>query len=218
MQDLKLYTYSRSSASYRVRIALNVKGLPWKPEYVHLIRDGGQEKLPAYRNINPQQLVPSFTSNGDVITQSLAIIEYLDEVHPQPALLPSEPMDRAYVRSLAYAIACDIHPLNNLRVLKYLEDQLGTEKKKRDEWYCHWIKEGFSAIEQRLIRDGRHKAFCLGDVVSLADLCLIPQVYNARRFHCDMAAFPVIDCIYKNCMELAAFKHASPEEQGDYEV
>jgi len=216
MQNLTLYTYCRSSASYRVRIALNLKGLTYHPEYIHLIKDGGQEKSERYLNINPQKLVPSLSSGNQILTQSLAIIEFIEEEHPQPSLLPSAPVDRAFVRSLAYTVGCEIQPLNNLRVLQYLENQFQIEKSQRDLWYSHWVQEGFTAIETRLNVENHDQGFCFGDQPSFADLCLIPQVYNAIRFNCDMAQYPLINHIYQNCTKIAAFQQAAPEQQADF--
>jgi len=216
-QNLTLYTYCRSSAAYRVRIALNYKGLAYQSEYVHLLKDGGQEKSEDYRKINPQQLVPSFADGNNIITQSLAIIEYIEETHPTPALLPSSASDRAFVRSLAMNIACDIHPLNNLRVLTYLDKELNIDKENRETWYRHWINEGFSALEEQLARIKNKSDYCFSNQITLADICLIPQVYNGMRFKCNIESYPIINQIYQNCMKLAAFKQSSPEEQVDFE-
>ena len=225
MQAVKLYTYCRSSAAYRVRIALNIKGLDYHSEYVHLLKGGGEQFSAAYRALNPQMLVPSYCDGEQTLTQSLAIIEYLEERHPHPALLPKAPQARAQVRSLALNIACDIHPLDNLRVLRYLEQHLGLDKAARECWYCHWIDEGLSALEasmmaQRLADTGAGVEtggdYCHGDQVSLADLCLIPQVYNALRFNCDISIYPTIQRIYQHCMGLADFQQAAPEQQTDF--
>ena len=221
MQDVKLYTYYRSSAAYRVRIALNIKVIAYQAEYIHLLKDGGQVNTAEYQQINPQKLLPSYREGDDIFTQSLAIIEYIDETHPSPPLLPSSALDRAFVRSLALSIACDIHPLDNLRVLKYLQNKLNIDKKDRDCWYCHWIQEGFTALETRLRQNNVNRKsessdYCFGKQVTLADICLIPQVYNAIRFKCVLNNYPIINSIYNNCMKLPAFQQASPEQQVDF--
>ncbi|WP_027856939.1 maleylacetoacetate isomerase [Marinobacterium jannaschii] len=211
---MKLYTYWRSSAAYRVRIALNLKGLPYQSEYVHLVKDGGEQRSAAYRKINPQQLVPSLeTDAGEVLTQSLAMIEYLDECYPDPALLPADPVARAKARSMAQLIACEVHPLNNLRVLQHLGGELGLDKAAQGDWYRHWLAEGFKALEALLA--GQDKQFCCGDAPGLADICLVPQVYNARRFELDLTPYPNIRRIDARCRELEAFAAAAPEAQGD---
>jgi maleylacetoacetate isomerase/maleylpyruvate isomerase len=177
-----LYTYWRSSAAYRVRIALNIKGVEYDSRSVHLVRDGGEQHSPAYRQINPQGLVPALVHEDRIYSQSLAIIEYLEERYPEPSLLPRDPGDRARVRGLAQMVACDIHPLNNSRVQKYLVGELGLGDEQKLAWYRHWITLGFGAIEARLDQDGYTGRFCHGDTAGLADLCLVPQVYNAERF------------------------------------
>lgn len=216
---MKLYHYFRSSASYRVRIALNLKGLTCEQIPVHLLKDGGQQLLPEYRAINADALVPALVvddgATDAVITQSLAIIEYLDEVHPQPPLLPASAADRAFVRSVALSIACDIHPLNNLRVLRYLSGNLKVSDADRDAWYRHWCEQGLQALETTLARDKRVGRFCYGDAPTLADCCLIPQIYNARRLQCDLSALPTIMRINDHCLTLDAFGKASPENQPD---
>ena len=225
MQAVRLYTYCRSSAAYRVRIALNLKGLDYHSEYIHLLKVGGEQFSAAYRALNPQMLVPSYCEGEQTLSQSLAIIEYLEERHPNPALLPKGSQARAQVRSLALSIACDIHPLNNLRVLRYLEQQLVLDKAARERWYCHWIDEGFSALETRLMAqrgvdtDTGVRAngdYCHGDQPSMADICLIPQVYNALRFNCDISVYPTIQRIYQHCMGLTDFQQAAPEQQADF--
>jgi maleylpyruvate isomerase len=209
-----LHDYFRSSAAYRVRIALNLKGLAAERRYVHLRR--GDQRAPGYLEVNPQGFVPTLEIDGLRLTQSLAIIEYLDEKHPKPALLPATPEDRAWVRSVALAIACDIHPINNLRVLKYLGKALKVEEPARDEWYRHWVREGFAPIEAQLAARARG-AFCLGNAPTLADVCLIPQVANAHRLNVDMAPYPRIASINAACLAIPAFDAARPEVQPDAE-
>jgi maleylacetoacetate isomerase len=210
---LKLYTYFRSSAAYRCRIALNLKGLTHETVFVHLIKDGGQHTKPAYRALNPQALLPTLEHDGKVITQSLAIIEYLDEIQPQPPLLPRDAGERAKVRAFALAIACDIHPLNNLRVLNYLKGPLGHDQAAVDAWYRHWVETGLAACEALLPGDG--SKFCFGDEPSLAHACLVPQIYNARRFNADLSAIPRLVAIEEACGKLTAFAQAAPEAQPD---
>jgi len=211
---VKVYTYFRSSAAYRLRIALNLKGLSGDMVSIHLQKDGGQHRKPEYRAINPQMRVPSLKlDSGEVLTQSLAIIEYLDEVDPQPPLLPRDPVARAKVRALALAIACDIHPLNNLAPLRYLKNELGQEQSKIDAWYHHWILEGFEALET-MVRPG---PYAFGGEVTLADVCLVPQIYNARRLKVPLDRFPKLVAIDAACAKLPAFEQARPESQPDAE-
>ena len=218
MRDsLVLYDYWRSSAAYRVRIALNIKALRYEQQPVHLVRDGGQQRQPAYASLNPQRLVPTLLHGEAVLTQSLAIVEYLEERWPEPRLLPQDPLERARVRSLAQVIACDLHPLNNLRVLAYLRDRLRIDDTARTEWYRHWVADGLTAFESLLARAGGKSRFCHGDSPGLADCCLMPQVYNARRFDCDMQAFPLIRQVAANCETIDAFKQAHPDNQPDAE-
>ena len=212
---MELFTYFRSSAAYRVRIALNLKGIQADYRYVHLVKDGGQHHKPEYLQLNPQGLVPALRDDGKVLTQSLAIIEYLDETHPEPPLLPKGPVGRARVRALAQVVACEIHPVNNLRILKYLEKEFGIDEAGRKQWYRHWVVEGFAALEKLLNDSPATGKFCHGDQPTLADLCLVPQVFNARRFEVDIAQFPVIVRIDAACMELDAFSSAAPERQAD---
>ncbi|MEX3764620.1 maleylacetoacetate isomerase [Paraburkholderia phenoliruptrix] len=218
--DLKLYSYFRSSASFRVRIALNLKRVSYDQIAVHLLRDGGEQFSAEYNAINPQSLVPTLsdTSNGaqQILSQSLAIIEYLDECYPTPPLLPDNIADRAFVRSVALQIACEIHPINNLRVLKYLET-LGVGAAKKDEWYAHWISLGFSALESRLVADPRVGSFVCGDTPSVADICLVPQVWNARRFNVRLDAYPTILRVADHALCHPAFERASPSMQPDSE-
>ncbi|MDX1454672.1 MAG: maleylacetoacetate isomerase [Gammaproteobacteria bacterium] len=213
--SLELHTYWRSSAAYRVRIALNIKQLEADHKFVHLVKDGGQQHKPSYLKLNPQGRVPTLVHNGMPFTQSIAIIEYLDELHPNPALLPEDMKDRAWVRSLSSMIACDVHPLNNLGVLDYLKTEFGADEAAVKRWYQHWIVEGFSALEKRLAADARPGSFCYGDHVTMADLFLVPQVYNAERFDVDMSQFEMISAIAANCRTLDAFIKAAPEHQAD---
>src|SRR5580693_4679625 len=196
-----LYGHALSSASYRVRIALSLKGL----QYTSVLLDlrAGEQRLEGFLQINSQGFVPALAlDDGTVLTQSAAIIEYLDEIHPQPRLLPQAPVARARVRALSHAVTCDVHPLNNLRVLQYLEKDLGHDKALRDAWYGHWVQLGFDAIERRLIRDAETGRFCHGDAPTMADVCLVPQVFNARRFAVDLEAYPRIVGIDSACREL----------------
>lgn len=218
---MKLYSYFRSSASYRVRIALNLKGLTYDTVPVHLVRHGGEQLSAEYRKLNPDGLVPALVDeSGDepaVLTQSLAIIEYLEEAYPQAPLLPPGALDRAYVRSVALSIACDIHPLNNLRVLRYLVRDLKVSESDKDAWYRHWCEQGLAALETTLARDARVGTFCLGETPSLADCFLVPQIANAQRLQCDLSAMPTIMRINANCLALDAFANAAPAKQPDAE-
>jgi maleylacetoacetate isomerase len=217
MQQLALYTYFRSSAAYRVRIALNLKNIAYESRFVHLLKNGGEQYGDDYRQINPQQRIPALRDGEAVLTQSTAIIEYLEETHPEPSLLPGSAQERARIRAFAQAIACDIHPLDNLRVLRFLENEMGVDKTRRDKWYCHWIRDGFAALEQQLASHSGTGTYCFGDQVTLADVFLVPQAYNARRFDCGLEHYPTLNRIFQNCMELDAFKLASPEQQEDFE-
>jgi maleylacetoacetate isomerase len=214
--ELTLYGYWRSSAAYRVRIALNLKGLAYRQVPVHLVKDGGQQRAADYRALNPQQLVPLLVdeaNGGARISQSLAILEYLEEVFPVPALLPDDSVRRAQVRALAMHIACEIHPLNNLRVLQYLSAELGVDDEAKNAWYQHWVGQGLAAVEAGLVCfDGR---LSLNDRPGYLEACLVPQVYNARRFACDLAAYPRILEIVARCETLPAFQQAAPEVQPD---
>ncbi|MCZ4336673.1 maleylacetoacetate isomerase [Shewanella colwelliana] len=215
---MKLYGYWRSSAAYRVRIALNLKGLDAELISVHLVKGGGEQHSESYAALNPQELVPTFVDsdqdgNAFVLTQSMAIVEYLDEQYPQAPLLPSTTQAKASVRALALSIACEIHPLNNLRVLQYLSDTLKVSDEAKNQWYHHWIAQGFSALEKQLTQcAGR---YCFGDCVTVADLCLIPQLYNAKRFNVDLTPYPTICRVWDNCHQLDAFINAAPEQQAD---
>ena len=211
---MKLYTYFRSSAAYRVRIALNLKNVAHEMAAVHLVKDGGRHRQEAYRAINPQLRVPTLVlSSGDVLIQSLAIIEYLDEVHPDPPLLPVDALQRAHVRAVAQMVACDIHPVNNLVTLNYLKGPLKHDQAAVDDWYRNWVVQGFEAIEA-LIHPG---PYAFGSQVTLADLCLVPQVFNARRFKVAMERFPKIAAADAACLKLPAFDKARPENQADAE-
>ncbi|RJG04282.1 maleylacetoacetate isomerase [Noviherbaspirillum sedimenti] len=214
---MKLYSYYRSSASFRVRIALNLKGLPYEYLPVHLVRGGGEQMAPAYQAINPAGLVPALEDDGQLLSQSLAIIEYLEETHPSPALLPAKPADRAYVRAVALQVACEIHPLNNLRVLKYLKGTLGVSEEDKQAWYRHWVTSGFASLEKRLASDPHTGKLVYGDQPTIADLCLIPQVWNARRFDIALDAYPTIARIDEYAMTLEAFRKAEPAAQPDAE-
>lgn len=214
---MKLYSYFRSSASYRVRIALNLKGLAYETVPVHLLRDGGEQLTEAYRKLNPDGLVPALEVEGAALQQSLAIIEYLEETHPQPPLLPQSPLDRAWVRGIALSIACDIHPINNLRVLRYLVRTLKVSEDDKNAWYRHWCEQGLAAVETTLVNDQRTGRFCFGDTPTLADCCLVPQVANARRLECDLSRMPTILRINDACQALDAFARAAPAQQPDAE-
>ncbi|MDE1923624.1 MAG: maleylacetoacetate isomerase [Gammaproteobacteria bacterium] len=215
---MKLYTYYRSSAAFRVRIALELKGLAWTAVPVHLTRDGGEQRKAEYAARNPQQLVPALEDDGAMVTQSLAILEYLEETHPQPPLLPADPAGRARVRAIALAIACDIHPLNNLSVLRYLGSTLGVDEERRNVWYRHWIDRGFAAIEQLIERDRPAGAFCHGEKPTIADCLLVPQVFNAHRYQMSLDPYPRIRAVHEACMRLDAFRRAAPEAQADAET
>jgi maleylpyruvate isomerase len=214
---MKLHGFFRSSASYRVRIALNLKGLAYEQAAVHLSKGGGEQFSPAFRKLNPQSLVPVLEDGTLALTQSLAIIEYLDETHPRPPLLPSTPVERARVRALALAIACDLHPLNNTRVLAYVAGPMGAGEDGKMTWYRHWIAEGLRPLEAMLAGNRATGKFCHGDTPGLADCCLVPQLANARRFKCDVAPYPTLVAIEQNCLALEAFQRAAPDQQPDAE-
>lgn len=214
---MKLYTYFRSSAAYRVRIALNLKGLDYQAVPVHLLREGGQHLMDDYLTINPSGLVPALQDDRMTLTQSMAIIEYLDEVYPLAPLLPKDAVGRARVRELAQIIACDIHPVNNLRVLKYLVKHLGQSEEAKTDWYRHWVIEGLRSLEAHLARNLGTGRFCHGDTPTIADCFLVPQVFNARRFDIDVDAYPTIARIDALCVDLPAFKAAHPSQQPDAE-
>ncbi|MCW3476532.1 maleylacetoacetate isomerase [Limobrevibacterium gyesilva] len=213
---MKLHTYFRSSAAYRVRIALQLKGIGYDPAFVHLTRGGGEQHGPVFRALNPSELVPVLeTDDGAVLSQSLAIIEWLEETHPSPPLLAQDPTTRAQIRAFALAIACDIHPLNNLRVLQYLKRNLGQEQATIDAWYRHWIGVGLPPLEAILQRAGGAGPFCFGAEPSLADICLVPQLANARRYACPLDALPLLLRAEAACRALPAFQAAAPEAQPD---
>jgi maleylacetoacetate isomerase len=214
---MKLYTYFRSSAAYRVRIALNLKGLPYEAVPVHLLKDGGEQLQQGYRMINPSAAVPALQDERGTLTQSMAILEYLEETHPDVPLLPADPLGRARVRELSQIIACDIHPLNNLRVLRYLKHTVGVTEDVKNEWYRHWVSEGLASLEAHLERDAGTADFCHGETPTLADCLLVPQVFNAQRFDIDVSAWPNIARINATCVELPAFQHAHPSQQPDAE-
>jgi maleylacetoacetate isomerase len=209
---MKLYTYSRSSAAWRVRIALALKQIDWAHSFIHLLREGGEQNRPEYRAINPTGLVPMLeTDQGDRLSQSLAIIEWLEETHPTPPLLPSDPLMRARVRGFALTVACDIHPLNNLRVLRYLKQQLGQSDAGRDAWYAHWIATGLTALEAML--QGVPGPFCFGETPTLADICLVPQMANARRLRCPLDDYPSLLRAEAAAIALPAFRDSAPDRQ-----
>jgi maleylacetoacetate isomerase len=211
---MKLYTYFRSSAAYRVRIALHLKGLAYEPAFVHLAR--GAHNGPEYARVNPVKLVPALIEGDQLLTQSIAIMEYVDEMHPVPALLPGTSLDRARVRALAFLVACEIHPLNNLRALKYLNGVLKVSEEQKNAWYRHWVEDGLARLES-MLADGRTGRFCHGDTPTMADCCLVPQVANGMRFDCDFGQVPTVMRIWKACNELPAFQAAAPAAQPDAE-
>lgn len=211
---MKLYTYFRSSAAFRVRIALNLKGLAYEPAFVHLAK--GEHLQPAFAKVNPQGLLPALEVDGALLAQSIAIMEYLEERHPRPPLLPRDPLARARVRSLALIVACEIHPLNNPRVLKYVKSTLGHSQDEVNAWYRHWIADGLAKLEAELGKSGtgRH---CHGDAPTIADCCLVPQIFNAQRFECDLKPYPTAMRVFDSCMQLDAFDRAQPAKQPDAE-
>jgi len=210
---MKLHSAARSSASFRVRIALNLKGLPYEYAPVDLVHGG--QFAEGFRGLNPAGLVPVLEHDGAVLTQSLAIIEYLDERYPQPPLLPRAALDRAHVRAMALAIACEIHPLNNLRVLRYLTKTLGQSEEAKNAWYRHWVEQGLAQLEAQLAGQGRCGRFVLGDAVSVADVLLVPQIFNARRFDCRLDHVPTVMRVFDACMQVPAFVDAQPSRQPD---
>ena len=212
---MKLYTYFRSSAAYRVRIALNIKGVTYESVPVHLLRNGGEQHTEEYRRLNPQELVPTLVDDSAVLQQSLAIIEYLDELFPQPPLLPRHAVGRAHVRAMVLLVACEIHPLDNTRVLGYLKNTLAQSESAIDAWYVHWIHHGFVALEQLVAMHSSSEHHCYGDTVSMADIYLVPQMANARRRNMDLKDFPRLIAIDEHLRSLPAFERAAPERQPD---
>ncbi len=212
---MKLYSYWRSSASYRVRIALNLKALDYEVIPIDPLRDGGEQFQQAYQLKNPQGIIPTLEDGDVIIGQSLAIIDYLDGQHPAPPLYPKDRRERAFTQHLALAVACDIHPLNNLRVLKYIKNDFNLDDDMKDAWYAHWITSGFTALEKLLAKRNWSGPYCMDDQITIADLCLIPQIYNARRFHVPLDNFPTLIKIEHACMALDAFQDAAPERQID---
>ena len=210
---MKLFGYWRSSAAYRVRIALHLKQIQYQAISVHLVKNGGEQHSESYRQLNPSELVPTLCDGDVTLNQSLAIIDYLDEKHPEPALYPNNLIDKSKVKALALDIACDIHPLNNLRVLNYLTNEFDASAESKNQWYRHWIQQGFSALEAKLTQSAGK--FCFGDQITVADLCLIPQIYNAKRFNVDLTPFPTIVHIDNSCQQVDAFKLSLPEMQED---
>lgn len=214
---MRLFSYFRSSASFRVRIALRLKGLDYEYVPVHLTRGGGEQFAPEYKALNPAGLVPALDDDGSVLTQSLAIMEYLEEKYPQPALLPADTAGRARVRALALSIACEIHPLNNLRVLGYLTKTLGVSEDQKSAWYRHWVENGLDCVEKMLAGDARTGIYCHGNAPGLADIVLVPQIFNAQRFNCRLDHVPTVMRIHEACLKLPAFADAAPMQQPDAE-
>ena len=210
---MKLYTYFHSSAAYRARIALNWKGIAYEPVFIHLQK--AEHSADSYKSVNPAGLVPAIEDGGRVITQSMSIIEYLDEVYPGPKLIPAEPHERAYVRAFSQIVACEIHPLNNLRTLRYVKKSYGLDDEGVNVWYRHWIAEGLSGLELFLSSSKKSGRYCYRDQVTIADCCLVPQVFNAQRYQCELAAYPTITRIFDECMKLDAFINAQPSRQPD---
>jgi maleylacetoacetate isomerase len=215
LEAMKLYNYFRSSASFRVRIAMQLKGLPYEYISVHLAK--GDHKKPEYAQIAADGLVPLLDTGKEKLSQSMAIMEYLDELHPTPALLPADALGRARVRALAQSIACEIHPLNNLRVLKYLVKDMGQSDEAKNTWYVHWCRQGLEAFERQLSQHPQG-TYCYGDTPTLADCCLVPQVFNAQRFNTPLEGLPRTMAAFDNCMKLPAFQQAEPKNCPDFEV
>lgn len=214
---LRLYTYFRSSAAYRVRIALNLKGLSYESVPVHLLRGGGEQRSADYKGRNPQGLVPFLETETGGVGQSLAILEYLEECYPTPALLPADPLQRAKIRAFALHIACDIHPLNNLRVLQHLTGTLGISEDAKLAWIQRWIADGFRALEDELSRQSHSGPYCFGEQLTFADVCLVPQWFNAERFQCELSTYPRLRAVVDACNEVQAFQLAQPSRQPDAE-
>ena len=215
---MELFTYFRSSAAYRARIVLNLKGLNADFRFVHLVKDGGQQHTPEFKAVNPQCFIPALVDGGHTITQSLAIAEYVDEIHPEPPLLPKDPAARARVRALALVVACDIHPLTNQRILKYLEKEYGLDEAQRKRWIQRWVTEGFGPLEKLLADDPATGKCCHGDTPTIADVFLVPQMFSARRFDTDLSPFPTLRRINEHCLTLKAFIDAAPDKQPDFET
>ncbi len=212
---MKLFTYFRSSAAFRVRIALNLKGLAYEPAFVHLPK--GEHRSPQYASLNPQGLLPALEDGGWLLTQSLAIIEYLEETRPNPPLLPKDPVARARARSLALLVACEIHPLNNLRTLTHLKKELGQNEDQVNAWYRHWIADGLAKLEGAMAKTPGSGKYSQGDAPGIADCCLVPQVFNAQRYQCELAPYPTVMRVFDTCMRLEAFERAQPGKQPDAE-
>ncbi len=212
---IKLYSYYRSSASYRVRIALNIKNMVYETKPIHLVNNQGEQHSVTYKNLNPQELVPTLIDGDFTISQSLAIIDYIEDIHSTPSLYPNNRHERALCKSIAQSIACEIHPLNNLRVLQYLTHDLNCDEKQKIAWYQHWVHLGFQSIETLLEKNQMMGKYCFGDTITVADCCLIPQVYNAIRFNCDLSEYPHIKKINEECIQHPAFIKALPENQID---
>jgi len=210
---MKLYTYFRSSASYRVRIALALKGLAYESVFVNLPK--AEHQTGEYRAVNPQALVPALDDRGHVLIQSLAIMEYLDEAYPEPPILPRAPLERAYVRAVAQIVACEIHPLNNLRTLKHIRATYKLDDEGVNTWYRHWIATGLASLESYLAAAGSTGLYVFGDMVTIADCCLVPQIFNAKRFDCDLAPYPTVMRVFEQCMKLAPFERTQPSRQPD---
>jgi maleylpyruvate isomerase len=217
MAEFKLYSYFRSSAAWRVRIALNFKAITPDYAFIHLLKNGGEQHSEVFKDVNPQELVPALIHDNHTIAQSIAIVEYLDEIKPEPPLLPKAPLARARVRQITYAIACDIHPVNNLRILQYLRDTHGLSEEERARWQRHWIALGFAAIETLLAGSKETGCFCHGDAPTLADICLIPQMANGRRVNLDFTPYPTLLRIEKEALAHPAFAAATPQVQPDAE-
>ncbi|HEV2322189.1 MAG TPA: maleylacetoacetate isomerase [Gammaproteobacteria bacterium] len=215
---MEVYTYFRSSAAYRARIVLNLKGLKADYRYVHLLKDGGEQHKPEFKAVNPQCFIPALVDRGHTLTQSLAIAEYVDEIHPEPRLLPRDPLGRARVRALALIVACDIHPLNNQRVMQYLAKEFGADADVKKRWMQRWMADGFAALEKLTAGNKDTGKFCHGDTPTIADAFLVPQMFNARRFELDLAPYPTLRRIDEHCLTLKAFSDAAPNNQPDFEA
>jgi len=215
--DFALYGYFRSSAAFRARIALNLKGIKPELRFIHLLKEGGQQHTAAYKTLNPMELIPALVHDGQLITQSLAIMEYLDEIVPEPPILPKDALGRARVRELACVIACDIHPVNNLRVAQYLNRELPFSDEQRTNWQRHWIPVGFESLEKMLSLSKNTGTYCYGDTPTIADICLIPQIFNARRVNLEVERYPTLSRVFAHAMQHPAFDAAQPKNQPDAE-